>query len=138
MAKNLMPEVAKLLGVEFGEKFKIRDKYTGKVKPTTYYICDRGLMTNVDGIYLSNKSIEQLQQLLMGYLEIVKLPWEPKENERVWCPNAIQKTVVGFLWRDGLLLLSLKALGMVYRTREEAWEHFADDYYKLTGKKLEG
>lgn len=45
MAKNLIPEIAKMLGVELGEEFKIKG-YDG----LTYKLTDNGLeLTTVDG-----------------------------------------------------------------------------------------
>lgn len=146
MAKNLIPEIVKMLGVEIGEKFRLRFGENEHCDPEVYYFTENSFdkvpdYENTDErgeAIIDNDDLWSIMLLLGGEAEIVKLPWEPEENERVWCPNASQKTVVGFLWKNSLLMLSLKALGMVYRTREEARKHFAEDYEKLTGKKLKG
>ena len=81
---------------------------------------------------------EILYDILNGWCEIVKVPWEPKENDLVWYPSTSSKKVRGFPWTGSTFNLAIKVLGMVYRTREEAKAHFPDDYERLTGEKLEG
>lgn len=137
MAKNLMPEIIKMLGVEYGEAFKIR-------RPD-YEVCEKGIYTflegegltkkNKQGVFDSNSSIE-FEDLCLGNYEIVKLPWEPKYKEEYFCPNIRQKTVTIEQWTDETFDYAIKALNMVYRTREEAEANFASDYEKLTGKSL--
>ena len=41
------------------------------------------------------------------------------------------------MWLGDTRDYAMKALDMVYRTREEAEAHLAEDYERLTGKKLE-
>lgn len=139
MTKNLIPEIIKMLGVEYGEAFKIR-------RPD-YEVCEKGIYAflegegltkkNKQGVFDSNSSIE-FEELCLGDYEIVKLPWEPKYKEEYFFPNIRQKTVAIEQWTDETFDCAMKVLGMVYRTREEAKAHFAEDYERLTGKKLEG
>lgn len=136
MSKNLIPEVAALLGVEIGEKFSIQgldggpERFeamlteTGLVLPNFKALNDGG-----DNTYLA--------ELLKGNLEYEKLPWEPKYKEEYFFPNIRQKTVAIEQWTDETFDYAMKVLGMVYRTHEEAKAHFAEDYERLTGKKLE-
>lgn len=137
MNNNLMPEVAKLLGVEIGEKFSIQgldrgpERFeamlteTGLVLPNFKALNDGG-----DNTYLA--------ELLKGNLEYEKLPWEPKEGERYCYPSFSAKNVDCTNWICCSFDYAMKSLGMVYRTCEEAQAHFAEDYERLTGKKLEG
>lgn len=137
MSNNLMPEIMKMLGVEYGEAFKIR-------RPG-YEVCEKGIYAffegeglmkkNKQGVFDSNSSIE-FEDLCLGNYEIVKLPWKPKYKEEYFFPNIRQKTVDIEQWTDETFDYAMKALGMVYRTREEAETHFADDYERLTGKRL--
>lgn len=70
MAKNLIPEIAKMLGVELGEEFKIKG-YDG----LTYKLTDNGLeLTTVDGQKTKWFDHGALNSLLKGKMEIVKLP----------------------------------------------------------------
>lgn len=69
MAKNLIPEIAKMLGVEISEEFKIRGD-------------DRTCFIDLDGLHLdyhlaSDEDNAILLDLLCGEAEIVKMPWRP-------------------------------------------------------------
>lgn len=140
MSNNLMPEIMKMLGVEYGEAFKIR-------RPD-YEVCEKGIYAflegegltkkNKQGVFDSNSSIE-FEDLCLGNYEIVKLPWEPQCGEVYYWPSTIRQEVriECFNWRGDAFDLAMKALGMVYKTKKEAQAHFAEDYERLTGKKLE-
>ena len=78
MGKNLIPIIAKELGVEIGEKFEI-DRIEGKFRFNQFR-----LQTE----YQTGNSFEWVdasdviyQVLLMGSCEIIKLPFEPHINE---------------------------------------------------------
>lgn len=140
MSKNLMPEIAKLLGVEMGEAFYINDHLGRRVcaysDNNLFKIGDLALLhlNNTDGCFEgTDRDQIILVKLLVGLLTIEKLPWEPKEDEQFYRPNIIYKAVSNGLWSGSTLEYSLKALGMIYRTREEAEAHLAEDYERLTG-----
>ena len=137
MSNNLMPEIMKMLGVEYGEAFKIRRPgYEVCEKGIYAFFEDEGLMKkNKQGVFDSNSSIE-FEDLCLGNYEIVKLPWEPKYKEEYFFPNIRQKTVAIEQWTDETFDYAMKVLGMVYRTREEAEAHMAEDYERLKGKTL--
>lgn len=140
MAKNLIPEIIKMLGVEYGEAFKIR-------RPD-YEVCENGIYAffeneglmkkNKQGDFDSNSSIE-FEDLCLGNYEIVKLPWEPKNCEFYWTMFFASdgKPFAGrVVWIGDSVDFGKKALGMVYRTKEEAEANLGKDYEKLTGKPL--
>lgn len=115
MAKNLMCEICKMLGVEIGEKFKIKgDGHTYSIK--------------LDGLHSDQYAMEDdyatLLDLLCGKAEIVKKPWKPKEEEHYYTFTSTYKYTK---WKIGLNcwhtepqnLAFLKA-GWVFRTRQEA------------------
>ena len=133
MAKNFMHEIAKMLGVEIGEEFTIEN---ADRKETVVLAMD-GLHVIQPNNVLGPDHGKLLSNVLQGFYEVKKKPWEPKINEQFYRPNIISKTVVNELWTRSTLNSSLKLLGMVYRTMEEAKANFAKDYQKLTGKKLE-
>lgn len=142
MSKNLMPEIAKLLGVEMGEAFYINDHLGRRVcaySDNNLFKIGPALLhlNNTDGCFEgSDRDQIILVKLLAGLLTIEKLPWEPKQGESYYRPNIISKAVANELWNGATLSYALKALGMVYRTKEEAEAHLADDYERLTGKRL--
>ena len=118
MSKNLIPKIAKMLGVELGEEFKIKG-YDG----LTYKLTDNGLeLTTVDGQKTKWFDHGALNSLLKGKMEIVKLPWKPKKGETYYTFELLGgKWIVHLLWwagsPNGYALLEK---GWVYRTKEEA------------------
>ena len=70
-----------------------------------------------------------------------KKPWVPKQGEKYW--TILFRTndkphVVSYHWIGDKADVANLRLNMIYRTREEAEAHLAEDYERLTGKKLEG
>lgn len=110
MSKNLIPKIAKMLGVELGEEFKIK----GDVG--TYEFGLEGLW----GDY--GTSAEALEAILCGSAEIVKLPWKPKMYEEYWTFGKLGKqwTVGTRSWKELPYEILLLSKGWVYRTRAEA------------------
>ena len=136
MAKNLMPEIAKLLGVEYGEKFKLRAVDSEICENALFYFDkDNGFIRLGDS---KEEVYNMLYDVVSGYYEVVKLPWEPKEGDTYYCVNIFKKRIEAYQWIGFTGEYVLKSFGMIYRTREEAMAHLAEDYMKLTGKKLEG
>ena len=133
MAENLMTEVAALLGVELGEEFIIQK---ADRKETVVLAADGFHVIQPNNV-LSPDHGKLLSKVLQGLFEVKKRPWEPKYKEPYYRPNIIYKVVSNPIWRGGTFDYSLKELGMVYRTRKEAEAHLAEDYERLTGKKLE-
>ena len=120
MAKNLIPEIARMLGVEIGEEFKI--KGYGELNCTI--TDDKGLMAAEDSSETGWIPANALFAVLLnGKAEIVKLPWKPKEGEEYytfiyvcyhkWC-------VWQQRWSNHPFDLALLEKGWVYRSREEA------------------
>ena len=116
MAKNLIPEICKMLGVEIGEKFKIKgDGHTYSIK--------------LDGLHSDQYATEDdyatLLDLLCGEAEIVKMPWKPKEGQTVYSFYSVGLDgvlkVVDFIWvNDIITFQALVKAGWVYKTRAEA------------------
>ena len=131
MAKNYMADVAKMLGVELEEEFMIPDKDV-ILKITA----KDGLIYKVNGKKEWRYNPSDLQDLLMGKYEIVKLPWKPKKWDWYYYPNTFYSKVVIKVCDDMPFDYAMKALGICYLTYEEAEVHFAEDYKKLTGKEL--
>ena len=133
MAKNLMTEVAALLGVELGEEFIIQN---ADRKETVVLAAD-GLHVIQPNNVLGPDHGKLLSKVLQGLYEVKKLPWEPREGERYCYPSVSAKNVDCTNWICCSFDYAMKELGMVYRSEEEAKAHFPADYERLTGKKLE-
>lgn len=118
MAKNLIPEIAKMLDVELGEEFKV-DKYD----EMTFKFAENMLVARADfkgakwGI-----TYVVLSELLGGNVEIIKLPWKPKKGESFYSFYIMYgKWVVShYIWFGSPINYALLDKGWVYRTREEA------------------
>lgn len=119
MAKNLIPEIAKMLGVELGEEFKVKGE-----DETTYIFADDGLKLIYDGGIgiLEISSDVAFAALVNGKAEIVKLPWKPKKGDAYYTFEIFRgKWVVRSLWWTGAPCnYALLDKGWVFRTKEEA------------------
>lgn len=110
MAKNYMPEIAKMLGVEVGEIFKMTDYNS------LYRFTERGLeFKGTAGWCLS----ERIEWLLTGRNEILKLPWQPKEGDKYYHPASNFKDIYYAGWGNTIFDIALKEAGMIFRTKEE-------------------
>lgn len=132
---NKMKEVAKLLGVELEEEFKIKNSHGEYwVKITT----DRGLVMFDQW---KNKWLEAvfniLNDILLGKFKIVKLPFEPKMDENYWTYTHDDFKVFQSYWLDSAIDYARKKCGMIFRTEEEAKRERQRVYEELTGKKWE-
>ena len=133
MAKNCMAAVAKLLGVELGEEFIIENADS---KETVVLAMD-GFHVIQPNDVLGPDHGKLLSKVLQGLYEVKKKPWVPKLNEYYYCPSVRQIGVSYVKWWGDIIDYALKALGMVYKTKEEAEAHLAEDYERLTGKTLD-
>lgn len=122
MTKNLIPQIAKMLGVEFGEPFKIKGcdgliyKFDSDGLKATR---DDGAETFVATTFVA---------LLSGGLEIVKLPWKPKVGGvyytfcvdwKSYVESYVWRVSNGF-WDDSPADFALFKAGLVFQTKEEA------------------
>ena len=131
---NLMSEVAKMLGVEIGEEFIIENKDS---KETVVLAADGFHVIQPNDVLGADHS-KLFSRVLQGLYKVKKKPWEPEHGECYYCPSIRQRKVMQPMWAGDTRDYAMKAIDMVYRTQEEAEAHFAEDYKRLTGKKLEG
>ena len=132
---NYIPQVAKMLGVEIGEAFRIE----GSCEDDYYCFSENGLI--VDGRNDWQKGTI-LTDLICGNKKIAKLPFEPKEGEKyftvVWgSDDEMPISVERLYWEDDVTDFMSKICGNVFRTEAEAEAHKYEIYEKLTGKKWE-
>lgn len=121
MSKNLIPEIAKMLGVELGEEFKVKG-----YEEMTFSLIYSGLIIVYDDYpEMEWTSVNTIfDELLVGRLEIIKLPWKPKKDE-VFYTFGIHATedkwvVVSCKWWDNVKNLALYKIGWIYRSQAEA------------------
>lgn len=126
MTKNLLPEIAQMLGVELGEKFKVKGHYK-----LTYQFDYNGLRVTYDDgrkMFGTIATDALLIALLRGESKIVKLPWKPKEDEVFYTflldfkddgDGYVWKAAECF-WDDSPVDFALLKAGWVFRTCAEA------------------
>lgn len=119
MSKNLIPQIAKMLGVELGEAFKVKGD-----DETTYIFTDDGLKLTYDGGIgiVEISSDVAFAALVNGKDEIVTLPWKPKKGDVYFTFELLGgKWVVRSFWWGGFPNeYALLDKGWIYRTCEEA------------------
>lgn len=121
MAKNLIPQIAQMLGVELGEEFKVKGH--GEL---TYKLASDGLkFAYDDSIELSEIAAKvAFVALINGTDEIVKLPWKPKKGDVYYTFSfgglSEEWVVVKQQWDAHPYERALLDKGWVYRTRKEA------------------
>lgn len=118
MAKNLIPQIAQMLGVELGEEFKIKGREGAIYK----FIVDGLLVSDDDAEKVYTTTHVPLVGLVRGDIEIVKLPWKPKKGDTYytfdrmgdkWCTNS-------YWWGCFPDEYALLDKGWVFRTKAEA------------------
>ena len=125
MAKNYMADVARMLGVELGQEFKIKDDHY------IYKLIEDGLVQESDGNQWLTTAI--LLKLLRGNVEIVKVPWQPKDGERYYFPAADFQYSCPAAWHNSPIDFALKEAGMIFRTAEECEAALPDLRKKYLG-----
>ena len=118
MAKNLIPDIAKMLGVELNEEFKIK----GREGVIYKFIVDGLIVSDDDAEKVYTTANMPLIGLVRGDIEIVKLPWKPKKGDVYSTFGCLgDKWVVRSLWWGGFPEeYALFDKGWVYRSEEEA------------------
>lgn len=112
MAKNYMADVARMLGVELEEEFKLDGR------ETKYKFTENGLYFYApDGWWQCSNVL--LPKILKGELEIIKLPWQPKKGEKYYTPSTDFDRAICYCWKGYSSDFALKEIGMVFKTEEE-------------------
>ena len=123
MRKNYMAEVAKLLGVELGESFKIADDIFGE-HPKYYRFAENVcLEASKDGVNWETADVEVLEDILIGDVRIIKLPWKPREGEKYYVPRIIiqpEDRYYCYYWDNSGVDIKRYDMGLVCKTPEEA------------------
>lgn len=122
MSKNLIPVIAEMLGVKLGEEFKIKG-HDG----LTYKFNLDGLSATPDNrTYVS--AANALVALVIGKLEITKLPWKPKYDDVFYTflldfkddGDGYVWKVAECFWDDSPVDFAFLKAGWAFRTRAEA------------------
>ena len=129
---NNMDKIAKMLGLEPGEDFKIAGM------DGEFWLADNGLRMQDDkGDYDLNAL---LAALLTGRSKIVYPPWKPKFGDVYYHNNRFGELHRERAEDNNLFDLMIAKLGKTYRTEEEAKSHAEEDaaFWESIRKELIG
>ena len=116
-----MKEVAKLLGVELGEVFFIKE-YPSDSKIYLKFT-ENGLEQSLDKDSWTKATGRVWERIITGALKINKLPWKPREGEKYYVPRiAVQPEDRHFYyyWTYDDINIKHYHMGLVCKTPEEA------------------
>lgn len=140
MTKNYMLGVAKLLGVELGERFKICSRGCAKLGSplfaNDYFLDEKGGLMCGDKDSFCKAPASVLGEIILGNFEIMKLPWSPEYGDDYYVLDVEIGGIRRYSWEGITFDYAMKTLCMVYRTKEEAEANLSKDYERLTGKPL--
>ena len=106
---NYMAEVAKMLGVEIGEKFDV-GPYN-----VTYVLLDDGVHNVSSGLLCP----DSLTSLLSGKWIIKHKPWKPSGGDKYWYISS-NGSACYYHWTSDVLDFLFYKVGNCYRTSKEA------------------
>ena len=122
-----MAEVAKLLGVELGESFKItsdtQGDYPGDYQNYYRFTENNCFETSFDGVKWETATVIILRVILMGGARIIKLPWKPREGEKYYVPRIAIRPYdrhYWYYWDNSGVDIKRYDMGIVCKTPEEA------------------
>lgn len=105
-----MQDVARMLGVELEEEFNIKDSRV------FYKIANKGLYYKFNTTWYPSSN-DLFVKLIMGKVEIIKLPWEPKYGETYFRPGGNFEYTVKSMWENFPTEFALKEAGMIFKTK---------------------
>lgn len=133
---NLIPQIAQILGVELGEKFKVESrggsKYICNFTVEGLFVHDSFLQDGSNGIYDN----ELLAHIVCGDVKVTKLPWKPKEGEIFYSFGTIygKWVVCSDMWAGAPCDYALLDKGWVYHSKQEAEAALPKAAAKFGGK----
>lgn len=144
---NLIPKICEMLGVEIGEEFNLINTETNTLNITertpTKYRLNNDCPTIIEYYIPAGDRWSRstaLFSILNGDLEIVKLPFEPKNGERyyrIFIHIDGDMAIISDTWDGWTTDCMCKYCGNCFRTEAEAEKHKYEIYEKLTGRKWE-
>lgn len=120
---NRMEEVAKMFGLELRETFKIADDIFGE-HPKYYRFAENVcLEASNDGAKWDTADAGVLEDILMGDVRIIKLPWKPQKGEKYYVPSIVirpEDRNYYYYWSNDDINIEHYRMGIVCKTPEEA------------------
>ncbi len=130
MSKNLIPVIAKELGVKIGEDFNV----TGYAKTIRFKFEETGLLwiDECEKIW-TYTDLSTFFRLIDGDVEIIKLPFNPVLHEEYWTYDR-NWNFVTVAWSNNFFDYIALKNGCVFRTHQEAHDARMTKYKELTGR----
>lgn len=117
---NHMEEVAKLLGVELEEEFRIEGTHVDYI----YKISEKGLFLRCSGRDWWEEVPDTLVQMLAGMTrKIIKFPWKPHIGEKFYIPcihTEPEYMYNVYYWNNDDYDKEYYRIGLICKTSEEA------------------
>ena len=134
MGKNLISVIAKELGVEIEEEFRLKgvEGYKFFIDSQGYVQCFSIGTGRFDEEYTAEYD---LQYLLKNPNDIIKSPFKPKVDEEYWTYSDTDFSVVRVRWYGDATDCCRKACGCTFRAKEEAIAALPAKYKELTGRE---
>lgn len=131
-----MLEIARLLGVEQGERFRTKKTYNEAV----WWFDEKTLNCEYHGKYVDSPltSACKLHSLVNGEDEIRKMPWRPHKGDEYWYVAWTDDGTILVhpeVWRDCFMDYLLLRSRNCFRTKIAAEASQYDVYEKYTGKR---
>ena len=118
-----MKEVAKLLGVELMENFKIADDIFGEHSKYYRFAENVCLEASKDSVNWKTADTGVLEDILLGDVMIIKLPWKPQKGETYYIPCIVAEPEYMYsvnYWSNDDYDKEYYRMGLVCKTSEEA------------------
>lgn len=126
MSKNIIPQIAEILGVEIGEEFKVDIANENEI----FRISEKGIEYRYSGGYAEKlcpnwvSANRSFYKFLTGEAKIIRLPFLPKQDETYWTfyrsPNSNKWVVTSTTWTDSVADRAKRKVGWCYRTEKRA------------------
>ena len=117
---NYMEQIAKMLGVEMGEKYEVIFPDECNTCQATVIFTDEGVKTISTNVYdVYNFKSYVLTSLLTGAYGLKRKPWKPTYNDEYYSIG-MGGIVEHGIWLNDFLDFAMYRLGNCYRTASEA------------------
>ena len=137
MELKMLKLIREHLGLEIGEKFKLRNVGTGQIisnfqhKEVVYRFEENALYDGED----TQAADYILNAIIYGLVQIVEMPFEPKPYDKYWTYLDNDWSVKRCTWLDLPSDFAMFKAGMIFRTEQKAVEARPELYKEQTGKE---
>lgn len=136
MSKSLIPQIAKLLGVNTREQFRL--SHNG-VENIGLIVCidESRILARPDNDKIcawDTLDAHIIEGMFSGEYTVKREPWKPKYDEDYWSYMGEEFEIGYGKWKNWASDLARLKTNMVFRTEEEALEARPRIYKELTGK----